>query len=674
MVSDIAIKQADQQGVTGDDITAFLNKAEKILTRANNQPQPKPPKQLTESLKSLTRDDSKVIVPADKAKALVVISKSDYTAALLRSLQSPVYEEVTSDPAEAFAGRFNEHLLTALAGPAVRGRRRDTMLKENNPEGYQLYRRLSKTHGRSGPFYGLVKTHKYSSPPSTDDDRLNWISNLKLRPICPAHRGADYELTKHLTKCLKVLPRPPHSVSSPLQVLEMLQNMTHAVNSCRLVSLDVEAMFPSIPTQTAISLIRTQLRDNRDALSDVTCLKPDAVADLLNISIQNCHAVIQDGDKERWFRQTTGLAMGKSYSPVVADLYMGHWEADLELLAANCGGRVHAFCRYADDYLVLFEGSDDILNTWVNQLNSKDSSINVTTDLEVNRQLPYLDICITRRDDKFCTKVYRKSCNTNQVPAFSSYTETRYLRAAIRSDCTRAIRYCSSMRDRQQELDFIRQKFHHHGYPRSFIDSAIQKTRTDLRLKARALPAPPSANSHPAPVRVSVPFAGPLFYQLKREASKIGIQLVSKPSVTIGSLLCSKAKHQLPKLQQSNVIYRIECSCQVDGDPMVYIGETDRELGTRLREHRESWTGAVRSRANTSAFSTHRDCSPAFDAIKILNRASHHQMRLLLESAYIRTVGRREAVLVSPNDANVNRNSGALLHDRWLPIIRRFCQ
>ncbi|KAF0309942.1 hypothetical protein FJT64_018981 [Amphibalanus amphitrite] len=353
--------------------------------------------------------------------------------------------------------------------------------------------------------------------------------------------------------------------------------MTHAVNSCRLVSLDVEAMFPSIPTQTAISLIRTQLRDNRDALSDVTCLKPDAVADLLNISIQNCHAVIQDGDKERWFRQTTGLAMGKSYSPVVADLYMGHWEADLELLAANCGGRVHAFCRYADDYLVLFEGSDDILSTWVNQLNSKDSSINVTTDLEVNRQLPYLDICITRRDDKFCTKVYRKSCNTNQVPAFSSYTETRYLRAAIRSDCTRAIRYCSSMRDRQQELDFIRQKFHHHGYPRSFIDSAIQKTRTDLRLKARALPAPPSANSHPAPVRVSVPFAGPLFYQLKREASKIGIQLVSKPSVTIGSLLCSKAKHHLPKLQQSNVIYRIECSCQVDGDPMVYIGETDRE-------------------------------------------------------------------------------------------------
>ncbi|KAF0309485.1 Paired amphipathic helix protein Sin3a [Amphibalanus amphitrite] len=68
---------------------------------------------------------------------------------------------------------------------------------------------------------------------------------------------------------------------------------------------------------------------------------------------------------------------------------------------------------------------------------------------------------------------------------------------------------------------------------------------------------------------------------LKREASKIGIQLVSKPSLTIGSLLCSKAKHHLPKLQESNVVYKIECSCQVDGDPVVYIGETDHDRADR---------------------------------------------------------------------------------------------
>ena len=326
----------------------------------------------------------------------------------------------------------------------------------------------------------------------------------------------------------------------------MLQDMDHATNSCQLVSLDVEAMFPSIPTQQAVALIRSLLQDNRDALADVTCLKPDAVADL-DISIRNCHAVVQDGDRERWFRQTTGLAMGKSFSPVVADLYMGHWERDLEHLASTCGGRVHSFCRYADDYLVLFEGSDENFNVWVNSLNNKDQNIKVTKEIEENRQLPYLDIMITRGEDKFRTKVYRKACATNQVPAFNSYTDPRYLRSAIRSDCIRAIRYCSSSKDRQQEFAFIRRKFHQYGYPLTWISTTLQKTTADLQLKARALPAPAGTGAHLPPVWLSVPFAGSCFYQLRRAASKIGIQLVSKPPMTIGSVICSKAKHHLPQ-------------------------------------------------------------------------------------------------------------------------------
>ena len=99
------------------------------------------------------------------------------------------------------------------------------------------------------------------------------------------------------------------------------------------------------------------------------------MADLLSLSVRNWHAVVKDGDQERWFRQTTGLAMCKGYSPVVADLYMGHWESDLELLAARCGGRVRSFCRFADDYLVLFEGKDGIFTAWLNMLNNKDINI-----------------------------------------------------------------------------------------------------------------------------------------------------------------------------------------------------------------------------------------------------------------------------------------------------------
>ena len=64
----------------------------------------------------------------------------------------------------------------------------------------------------------------------------------------------------------------------------------------------------------------------------------------------------------------TGLAMGKSYSPVVADLYLGHWESGIQQLASTCGGKVYKFWRYADDYLVLFQGSDGDIKEWVDCL------------------------------------------------------------------------------------------------------------------------------------------------------------------------------------------------------------------------------------------------------------------------------------------------------------------
>ena len=140
---------------------------------------------------------------------------------------------------------------------------------------------------------------------------------------------------------------------------------------------------------------------------------------------------------------------------------MGQWECDLQQLASSCGGQVLNFCRYADDYLVLFEGDDSQLSQWVDRQNSKNQSIKVTLEIEKDQQLPILDILITR-SEKFTTKVYRKSCATNQVPAYDSYTERRYLSSAIRSDYIRAIRYCDSGKDLREEIQLFMLSRHLH--------------------------------------------------------------------------------------------------------------------------------------------------------------------------------------------------------------------
>ena len=62
---------------------------------------------------------------------------------------------------------------------------------------------------------------------------------------------------------------------------------------------------------------------------------------------------------------------------------------------------------------------------------------------------------------------------------------------------------------------------------------------------------------------------------------KFNIRIVFKSRRTLCSML-TKVKDTLPPGKQSNVVYRIPCSCG-----QVYIGETKRRLETRLKEHRD---------------------------------------------------------------------------------------
>lgn len=654
--------KAGELGITGADIAHFYNRTSELVSKASKSPFPSPSLSLSKGLSSLAANTDRVVVSADKARALVVLWRRDYSAAILRCLQLPIYEELPSDPSPAYNSRYGEMLLAAFAGPPGTGNgNRDLNLRRADPLKHRAMDRLRRTHGRAGPFYGLIKTHKYAGPPKTGEERRHWVSTLKLRPICPGYRSCDAEMAKHLNLCLTQLPRPPLSIQSPMQVLELLQEYNYAAGTCWLLSLDVEAMFPSIPVEKAIPLIRERFSAHADRLAEVSYLSPDSLADFLSLSISNTHAVFNDGERDRWWVQRRGLAMGKSFSPLVADQFMGAWEDDLKGRAEEVGGKVVFACRFADDYLVAFEGSPEAAERWLESLNSKEEAISVTMEVEAAGYLPFLDIAIQRTEAGFQTSVFRKACNTGQTVPFASYTDSKHLYAAIRSDTTRAVRYCKVEGVLRSELDYIRQKYLGHGYPTTVVNSCVSSTITNLRLKARALPAPPDP-AQPPPLRVSVPYCGPLFHALRREARKIGVQLVTKPASTVGSKLCSATKHKLPLEQRPDSVYAIHCDCGG-----IYVGESGRELGTRVAEHVRGWrTGAAKS-----AFGTHQGHQPAFDNVCILDSEPHARMRLLAESAQIRIKGQRETIIRSPNDISLNRNSGTLLKECWLPALLR---
>ena len=345
--------------------------------------------------------------------------------------------------------------------------------------------------------------------------------------------------------------------------------------------------------------------------------------------------------------------MGKSYSPVVADIFMGHWEAQLDDLATQEGAELLFAMRYADDYCIGFRGSRASLDSWVARLNAINPNIKVALEVERDRRLSFLDILLHRADDGIRTSVFRKACYTGQVVPYDSFCERRYQEAGIRSDATRALRYCEPGACLLRELNFVRNVYRKAGYPVWFINRAIAKSREAER-------AGPEEKEPPEGRFLSVPFTGPLFFQLRQAAANIGIRLVSKTTNTLGSRLTPKLKAPTPHGQESNVVYRIDCSCG-----SVYIGETGQELQSRVAQHE----AAHRRRDPKSAFGMpdHHDCRPEFPNTSVLAREPNNRLRLLKESAFIRTV--RETVLRAPNDDNINRNSGTLLEDRWLPAL-----
>jgi predicted GIY-YIG superfamily endonuclease len=413
-------------------------------------------------------------------------------------------------------------------------------------------------------------------------------------------------------------------------------------------------MFPSIPTNKALLLIREKLTRHKEDLAIVSPLTPDEVIKFLSLSLEGCFAVVEEGEQSRFFRQKSGLAMGKSFSPVVADIFMGAWEECLEEKARASGGDLKFAMRYADDYLCGFKGSEDALQAWLRELNQQEPSIQVELERERNKEIAFLDIKVKRTPTGIKTAVYRKACFTGQVIPFHSFTQLRHKQAGLRAEFLRAQRYCNGRKEREQEFAFVKSLYTRAGYPQAVINKARAQATT------RRTPMEEEEGTF-----VSIPYTGKTFHELKREARKIGITLVAKSGDTLGARLTSRHKHRLPPEQESGVIYGIRCGCGA-----AYVGETSQELQDRVKQHK----AAHRTSKETSAFGVqpHPSHSPAFEESVVLAREKHQRLRLLKEAAFIKAIGQGEDVLEAPGDRDLNRNGGCQLAPCWAPALAAY--
>ncbi|BHF66377.1 hypothetical protein SprV_0200939400 [Sparganum proliferum] len=307
------------------------------------------------------------------------------------------------------------------------------------------------------------------------------------------------------------------------------------------------------------------------------------------------------------YEQVKSTPMGSSMSGFIAEA-VRQW---LESLVFQ-HHRPKFWVRYVDDTFVVTE-RDQVL-TFQEHLNAIFPDIQFTMEEEENNQLAFLYVLVCRKDcGGLRNTVFRKATNAMQVLNFDSNHPITHKRSCVRTLYRRVETHCSEPEDKTAELQYLRRVFKANGYPRNFVNRCIRKrderpNRTDTK-SWQALPC--VKNVSEAVGRLLAPF---------------GVGVAHRPEATIRRLVM-EPKDPLPRPETSGVVYRIWCSCGQSN----YVGETGRQLRTRMAEH----TAAVRRNdfsSQVAAHSTRFGHTFKFDEAEILARGDNRVSRELSES------------------------------------------
>ncbi|XP_071801298.1 uncharacterized protein [Asterias amurensis] len=555
------------------------------------------------ALRELRRDESIHILPADKGNATVIMDRTEYTDKVSNILSSGSYRPLPKDPTPSIEKRVASKLLSIHRSGAL---------------SVPLYRRLRPSSSTCPRFFGNPKIHKPEVP---------------LRPIVASRESPTYDTAKYLAKVLRPLVGlTEHHVSNSTQFVDITRNLTLQPTDI-LVSFDVESLFTNVPTDEACFLAKERLSHD-PSLPDRTGLSPDQIHDLLYTCVSSSCFQFQG----KYYEQTAGTSMGSPISPVLADIFMEEFESS-SLLTADL--RPSLWLRYVDDTFVVWPHGQDSLHEFLQYLNQQHSSIKFTMEQEHSGKLPFLDVLITRNQDgTLHHSIYRKPTHTDRYLHQRSFHHPAIKSSVNRALVQRAYTIC--------DPDSLQHELQH-------ITTSLQRNGYNAKQVKTSKPVPPDqrvsyTQGQTHTPTVSLPYLGPPSHRLQRIFKEAGIKVYhSAPKKLHGSLQSHKDKKD-PSARAG--VYRIPCECG-----KVYVGETGRNLPTRLKEHRAHGRRGDFDKSAIVKHSHIADHRVNWDAAEIIAPIQAWHPRRI-----------REAIEIHKHDT-VPQDIGFHISDIWLPFL-----
>ena len=173
----------------------------------------------------------------------------------------------------------------------------------------------------------------------------------------------------------------------------------------------------------------------------------------------------------KMYDQIDGIAMGSPLAPVLANLFLGHYENIW--LNKYQGPSLHFYRRYVDDAFCLFNNERDAL-LFFDILNSKHTNIKFTLDKESNKMPAFLDVYNNNEDPfNLLMSVYRKKTFTGLLTNFYSFTSFSYKIGLIHTLFDRAYKINNTFAKVNDDVKNLLDIFKKNQYPESVISRVV---------------------------------------------------------------------------------------------------------------------------------------------------------------------------------------------------------
>nr|XP_054775285.1 uncharacterized protein LOC129283541 [Lytechinus pictus] len=516
------------------------------------------------------------------------------------------YSKLNRDPTPANERRINQQLLTLHRSEAL-------------PKA--LYFQLRSSSAKSPILFGQPKIHKPNTP---------------LRPIISTRGSPCYNTARHLANILQPLVgQTQHHVTNSKHFIDVVSK-TKIRPSDTLVSFDVVSLFTSVPVDQACDIIKQRLITDPD-LASRTNLTPDQIHDLL-LTCLNSNSFKW---RNNYYKQLQGAAMGSPLSPIIANIFMEHFEHQALKTADKPPS---LWLRYVDDTFVIWPHSTPDLHQFLNHLNHQHPSIKFTMETQHDDSIPFLDVRITKTPSGFPShQVYRKPTHTDRYLNFRSHHHPSVHQSVARTLIRRA-HQLSDKAHLQQELKHVTNALTTiNHYPRRRINTQPSSHQPNTNSTGNPSETKPIAT-------IALPYIGKTSHRLQRILHSANILVRHQSSRKLHSILHShKDKH--PSNKQPGV-YKIPCDCG-----KVYIGETGRDRhqtqGTQDPPPTSDW-----DRSAIVKHAQQENHSIDWDKSHLITNIRHWNTRRV-----------REAIEIHQHNT-VPQDPGLHINTIWHPILR----